>query len=312
MGKPALKPNLPSVDELFTTQKERDDAKLEKIHDIALSDIDSFPNHPYQIRVDEQMQKLVESIGKYGVQTPAIVRPKADGRYELVSGHRRKVASELAGNVTMPSIVREMDKDAATVLMVDTNVQREVVLPSEKAHAYRMKLEAMKRQGERVDLTCATKLHKSSGKKSREAVAESVGESHETIRRYIRLTELVPELLEMVDENKVALRPAVELSYLSKEEQRSLLDVMDLEQCTPSHAQALKLKGFSQEERLSSDVTLSIMREQKGNQVEQFKMPRDKLSRYFSSDVTPAKMEEIILKALEMYRKKERSKADAR
>lgn len=309
MGKPALKPNLPTVDELFTTQKERDDAKLEKIHDIALSDIDSFPDHPYQIRVDEQMHKLVESIAKLGVQTPAILRPKEDGRFELVSGHRRKVASELAGKVTMPSVIREMDRDEAIVLMVDTNVQREVVLPSEKAHAYRMKLEAMKRQGERVDLTSSpvgTKL------RSDEVLAQETGDSRSQIQRYIRLTELIPELLEMVDEQKVALRPAVELSYLSEDEQRNLLDVMDREQCTPSHAQALKLKGFSQEKRLSSDVTLSIMREQKGNQVEQFKMSRDKLSRYFSSDDTPKKMEETILKALEMWRKKERSKGAER
>jgi ParB family chromosome partitioning protein len=257
------------------------------------------------------MRKLVENIRDYGVGTPAVARPAEGGRYELVSGHRRKMASELAGLETLPTIVREMDDDTAIVFMVNANMQREQVLPSEKANAYRMKLDAMKRQGKRTDLTSAPVVQKS-GKTSRAIIANEAGESHEQVRRYIRLTELIPEILEMVDEGKVALRPAVELSYLAEEEQRNLLDTMDMEQCTPSHAQALKLRQFSQDGRLDTNVTLSIMREQKGNQVEQFKMQRNKLARYFDANTPPAKIEETIIKALEMYRKRERNRGAER
>ncbi|MDR2673146.1 MAG: ParB/RepB/Spo0J family partition protein [Coriobacteriales bacterium] len=309
MPKPVLKPRLASVDELlFTTQEERDDMLREKVVDIPLEEIDGFPDHPFQVRVDEEMRELVENVREHGVLTPAIARLKEDGRYELVSGHRRKMASELAGLKTLPVIVREMDRDAAIVFMVNANMQREHVLPSEKAKAFRMKLEAMGRQGARTDLTCVPMAHKSDGKKTREIIAEQAGESPDQVRRYIRLTELIPEMLQMVDEGRMAFRPAVELSYLAEEEQRDLLDKMDLEQATPSLAQAIKLKQFSQEGRLNGDVALSIMREQKPNQVEKIKIPRDKLSRYFDSGTPVAQIEETIIKALELYRKRERSR----
>ncbi len=312
-AKPALKPKLASVDELmFTTQEERDDMLREKIVDIALTDIDPFPDHPYQVRIDEEMRELVESVKQHGVLTPAIARRTEDGRYELVSGHRRKAASELAGISTLPVIVREMDRDTAIVLMVTSNMQREQVLPSEKAKAYRMRLDAMKRQGERTDLTSVPVEQKLIGTVSRDLLAEQSGESPSQIQRYIRLTELIPEILQMVDDNKMALRPAVELSYLKEDEQRVLFDTMELELASPSHAQATKLRKFSQDERLNPDVIASILQEQKPNQVEHFKMPRDKLSRYFDKGTPVAKIEETIIKALELYRKRERNRAHER
>jgi len=313
MAKPALKPRLASVDELlFTTQAERDDLLREKVEDIPLRLIDNFPDHPYQVRVDDDMRELVENIREHGVLTPTIARQKEDGRYELVSGHRRRVASELAGLKTLPVIVRVMDRDAAIVFMVNANLQREHVLPSEKAKAYRMKLEAMKRQGERTDLTSVPMEQKFAGAVSRDQLAEQSGESPSQIQRYIRLTELIPEILQMVDEGKIAFRPAVEVSYLAENEQRELLDTMELELATPSLAQAIKLKQFSQEGRLSSDVTLSIMQEQKPNQVEKIKIPREKISRYFDEGTPVAKIEETIIKALELYRKRERSRGQER
>lgn len=304
MAKPASKLNFPSIDDLFTTQAERDDAKREKVFDIPLGDIDSFPDHPYQVRYDDEMKKLAESIRDHGVLTPAIAREKDDGRYELVSGHRRKLAAELVGLETLPTIVRDMDRDAATVLMVNANLQREHVLPSEKAKAFKMKLEAMKRQGKRNDLTSSpmeTRL------RSDEIVAQEAGESRNQIQRYIRLTELIPETLQLVDEGKIAFRPAVELSYLTEEEQRDLLETMEQELATPSLAQAIKMKQFSQEGRLDSNVMLSILQEQKPNQVEQIKIPKDRISKFFDEGTPVAKIEETILKALEMYRKRERS-----
>ncbi|MDR1185305.1 MAG: ParB/RepB/Spo0J family partition protein [Coriobacteriales bacterium] len=313
MAKTAPKPKMPSLDELlFTTQEERDDMQRERVVDILLDEIDSFPDHPFQVRIDDEMRELVENIKEYGVLTPAIARQKEDGRYELVSGHRRKMASELAGLKTLPTIVREMDSDAAIVFMVNANMQRRYVLPSEKAKAFRMKLEVMNRQGERVDLTCSPVENKLQGKKSIEIIGEEAGESKNQIHRYIRLTELIPKILRMVDEAKIAFRPAVELSYLAEEEQRDLLDKMDLEQATPSLAQAIKLKQFSQEGRLNGNVILSIMREQKPNQVDKIKIPRDKLSRYFDKGTPVAKIEEIIIKALELYRKRERNKGRER
>lgn len=312
MPKPALKPKLTSVDELlFTTQQERDDLLREKVVDIPLSEIDGFPDHPFQVRIDDEMREMVESVREHGVLTPAIARQKDDGRYELVSGHRRKMASERAGLKTLPTIVRNMDRDAAIVIMVNSNLQREHILPSEKAKAYRMKLEAMKRQGARTDLTCAPMEHKLS-LKSRDIVAEEAGESKDQIRRYIRLTELIPEILQMVDESKMAFRPAVEVSYLSEKEQQQLLETMEMELATPSLAQAIKLKQFSQEGRLNSDVTLSIMQEQKSNQVDKIKIPRDRIARYFDEGTPVAKIEDTIVKALELYRKRERSRDDAR
>jgi len=308
MAKPVLKPRLASVDELFTTQEERDDAKRERVIDIPIVEVDAFPDHPYQVRIDEDMRELVENISEHGVLTPAIARQKEDGRYELVSGHRRKAASELAGLKTLPVIVREMDRDAAIVFMVNANMQREHVLPSEKAKAYRMKLEAMRRQAGRPANNSVPLEQNLSGTVSRDVLAEQTGESPSQIQRYIRLTELIPDILKMVDEGKMAFRPAVELSYLSEGEQKDLLDTIELELATPSLAQAYKLKQFSQEGRLNSDVTLSILREQKPNQVDKIKIPRDKLSRYFDAGTPVAKIEETIIKALELYRKRERSR----
>ncbi|MDR1183607.1 MAG: ParB/RepB/Spo0J family partition protein [Coriobacteriales bacterium] len=312
MAKPSLKPKLPMYDDLFTTQEERDDMLREKVLNIPLEEIDGFPDHPFQVRADDEMRELVENIREHGVLTPAIARQKDDGRYELVSGHRRRMASELAGLKTLPTIVREMDRDAAIVFMVNANMQREHVLPSEKGKAYRMKLEAMKRQAGRPTENSAPVVQNYGGKTSREIIAENSGDSHEQVRRYIRLTELIPEMLQMVDEGRMAFRPAVELSYLAEEEQRDLLDKMDLEQATPSLAQAIKLKQFAQEGRLNGDVALSIMREQKPNQVEKIKIPRDKLSRYFDSGTPVAQIEETIIKALEMYRKRERNRGQVR
>jgi ParB family chromosome partitioning protein len=313
MAKPSLRPKLASVDELlFSTQAERDDARCEKVMDIPLGQIDDFPDHPYQVRIDDEMRELAENVRSHGVLTPAIARPKEDGRYELVSGHRRKKASELVGIKTLPVIVRDMDRDAAVVFMVNANMQREEVLPSEKAKAYRMKLDAMSRQGKRTDLTSVPVEQKLSSAVSRDALAEQSGESPSQIQRYIRLTELIPEILQMVDEGKVALRPAVEVSYLTEKEQHDLFDTMELELATPSHAQALKLKEFSKAGRLNDGVTLSILREQKPNQVDKIKIPRDKISRYFEKGTPVAKIEETIIKALELYRKRERSRNDAR
>jgi ParB family chromosome partitioning protein len=302
---------LPSVDDLFTTQAERDDTGREKVFDVPLGEIDGFPDHPFLVRIDDEMREMVESVREHGVLTPAIARRKDDGRYELLSGHRRKMASELAGLSTLPVIVREMDRDAAIVFMVNANMQREHVLPSEKARAFRMKLEAMKRQGRRMDLTSVPVAQKS-GRTTRQVIVVEAGESQDQVRRYIRLTELIPEILQMVDDGKMAFRPAVELSYLSEKEQRGLLDTMEMELTTPSLAQAIKLKSFSQEGRLNSDVTLSIMREQKPNQVDRIKIPRDRLSRYFDEGTPVATIEATIIKALEMYRRRERQRNDAR
>ncbi len=303
-----LKLNLPSADNLFSTQEERDDARREKVLDIPLSEIDGFPDHPFQVKLDESMQSIVESVKAFGIQTPAIARLKEDGRYELVSGHRRKMACELAGLETMPVIVRALNRDEAIIAMVDSNLQREAILPSEKAKSYKMRLEAMKRQGQRTDLTCVPVAHKSENPKSRAILAEKVGESQDQIRRYIRLTELQPEILQMVDNGKIAFRPAVELSYLPKEEQQSLLVTMESEDCTPSLAQAIKMKQFSQDGRLSEDVILSIMSEEKPNQVEQFKMPRERISKFFAPGTPVQKIEETIVKALELYRQREKQR----
>lgn len=302
-----LKLNLPSADDLFSTQEERDDAKREKVLDIPISEIDSFPDHPFQVKMDESMQAMTESVKTFGIQTPAIVRQKEDGRYELVSGHRRKMACELVGLETMPCIVRQMSRDEAIIAMVDSNLQRETILPSEKAKSYKMKYEAVKRQqGERNDLTSATVLQKSDKKTSRELLAEKSPDSHEQIRKFIRLNDLVPEVLQMVDEGKIAMRPAVELSYLPKEQQQSLLVTIDSEDCTPSHVQAMKMRKFSEEGRLNEDVILSIMTEEKPNQVEQFKLPKEKINRFFAPGTPAQKIEETIIKALELYRKRQR------
>ena len=306
---------LTSVDSMFTTQEERDNAQRSYVIDLPAAEISDFPDHPFKVRMDEEMEQMVGSVKERGVLSPVLVRPMPDGSYQMVSGHRRKRAAELAGLPTLPCIVRELTDDEAIIIMVDSNLQRERVLPSEKAFAYKMKLDAMKRQGERTDLTCAPMAHKLKGVKSRDIVAEQAGESKDQIRRYIRLTNLVPELLDMVDNSvlkekgtlQMALRPAVELSYLSKDEQNALLEVMESEDCTPSHAQAIKIRDFSEKGKLNPDVILSIMQEEKPNQVEQFKMPRNRIDKFFPAGTPAQKIEDTIVKALEMYRKRERA-----
>ena len=256
------------LDDLFSTDESRAEAHLEKVVTLNPADISDFPNHPFKVKQDEAMAEMVDSLKQYGVLVPALVRPKADGGYEMVAGHRRKCAATLAGITEMPCIVRNLSDDEATIIMVDSNLQREELLPSERAFAYKMKLDAMNRQGKRLDLTCAPVGHK-----SRDILAEQSGDSKSQIQRYIRLTYLLPEMLDMVDDGKIALRPAVELSYLVEKEQQFLLDTMSSEDCTPSHAQAIKMRKFSQEGKLNPDVILSIMQEEKPNQKEQIKIP---------------------------------------
>ena len=300
-----IKLNLPSADDLFSTQEERDEESRESIQDIPIGEITDFPNHPFKVKMDESMMDMAESVKQYGVLVPALVREKAEGGYEMIAGHRRKMASELAGKKEMPCIIRNVTEDEAVLIMVDSNLQREEILPSEKAFAYKMKLEAMNRQGKRTDLTSTPSVAKF---RTNETLAKEVGESRETIRRYIRLTELIPPILDMVDNGKVAMRPAVELSYLPKEQQEILYDTMKSEDCTPSHAQAIKLRKFSESGKLGEDVILSILAEEKPNQVEQFKIPKKRIDKYFSPGTSMKQMEDTIVKALELYRKKERDK----
>lgn len=298
---------LTSVDDLFTTQAERDEAKRETVKSIPISEISDFPNHPFKVRMDEAMLEMVESVKQYGVLVPAMVRPKPEGGYEMVAGHRRKLAAELAQQSEIPCLVRDLTDDEAVIIMVDSNLQREKILPSEKAFAYKMKLEAMKRQGQRTDLT-SVPLGQKSGLTSREMLADSSPDSNTQIQRYIRLTYLIPPLLDMVDESRIAMRPAVELSYLTANEQTALYETMEMEDCTPSHTQAIKMRKFSEEGELNEDVILSIMQEEKPNQKEQVRIPRDRISKYFSPG-TPAKtIEDTIVKALELYRKRQRDR----
>ena len=304
MKSSAKKIELASVDDLFSTEEGRQDAKLEKIQEIPLSELHPFRNHPFKVKDDEAMMETADSIKQYGVLVPAIARPDPEGGYELVAGHRRHRASELAEKETMPVIVRDLDDDAATIIMVDSNLQRESLLPSERAFAYKMKLEAMKHQGERVDLTCSQVGNKLEGKKSSEILAEQVGQSKNQIFRYIRLTELIPELMDMVDEKKIALNPAYELSFLKKEEQVDLLDAMDSEQATPSLSQAQRLKKFSQEGHLSIDVMRAIMGEEKKSDLDRVTFTSDTLRKYFPKSYTPARMQETIIKLLEQWQKK--------
>lgn len=298
-----IKLPLPAADDLFSTQEERDEAKREYVADIPLIEISDFPNHPYKVKQDESMLELAASIREKGVVNPALVRPKPEGGYEMVAGHRRKFASELAGKAVMPCIVRNLTDDEATIIMVDSNLQREKVLPSEKAFAYKMKLDAMKRQGKRSDLTSVPLAQKLQGKTSRQLLGEQVGESQDQIRRYIRLTELITPILDMVDEGKIAMRPAVELSYLPKEQQQVLLDTMEQEDCTPSHAQAIKMRKFAEAGKLNEDVILSIMTEEKPNQVEQFKIPKKRIDKYFSPGTTPKQDAENIKEQVKIFLK---------
>lgn len=293
------------LDDLFSTDESRAEAQLEKVVTLNPADISDFPNHPFKVKQDEAMAEMVDSVKQYGVLVPALVRPKADGGYEMVAGHRRKCAATLAGITEMPCIVRNLTDDEATIIMVDSNLQRETILPSEKAFAYKMKLEAMKRQGQRSDLTSTPLVSKS---RSNEELGQKNGDSREQVRRFIRLTELIPPVLDMVDSGKIAFRPAVELSYLSKEQQQSLYDTMECEDCTPSLAQAIKMKEFSRDGKLSAEVILSIMQEEKPNQREQFKMPKERISKYFAPGTPAQKIEDTIIKALELYRRRERQR----
>ena len=296
------------LDDLFSTDESRAEAQLEKVVTLNPADISDFPNHPFKVKQDEAMAEMVDSVRQYGVLVPALVRPKADGGYEMVAGHRRKCAAMLAGITEMPCIIRNLTDDEATIIMVDSNLQRETILPSEKAFAYKMKLEAMKRQGQRSDLTSAPLEPKLKGSRSNEELAASSPDSRSQIQRYIRLTELIPPVLAMVDSGKIAFRPAVELSYLSKEQRQSLYDTMECEDCTPSLAQAIKMKEFSRDGKLTGEVILSIMQEEKPNQREQFKMPKERISKYFAPGTPAQKIEDTIIKALELYRRRERQR----
>ena len=315
----ALNFNLPSVDDLFSTEESRAEDRLERVVNLNPAEISDFPNHPFKVRMDAAMQEMAESVKQYGVLVPALVRPKRSGGYEMVAGHRRKKAADLAGLAEIPCIIRQLTDEEATIIMVDSNLQREQILPSEKAFAYKMKLDAMKRQGQRTDLTCEPAAHKLKGAKSRDLLAEQVGESKDQIRRYIRLTNLIPEILELVDNSvlkdpemlQIAMRPAVELSYLRKEEQADLFAIMDELDCTPSHAQAIKMRQMSEAktggERLAKDALVSIMKEEKPNQKEQFKIPKERINKYFAPGTPAQKIEDTIIKALELYRKRQRS-----
>lgn len=302
---------LTSVDDLFSTEESRAEEEKERVQEIPIAEIDGFPDHPFHVDMDDAMSEMVESVKRFGVLSPAVARQKDDGRYELISGHRRKKACELAGIEKMPVIVRNMDRDEAIIFMVDSNLQRERLLPSEKAFSYKMKLDAMKRQGARTDLT-SVPLGQKLGKTSREILAGTSPDSNTQIQRYIRLTELIPDLLQMVDEGKIAFRPAVELSYLTKEEQASLHEAIESEDCTPSLAQAIKIKKFSQEGRLNDDVILSILSEEKPNQREVYRLPKERIDKYFPKGTPSEKIEEVICKALELYRRRERSRETER
>ena len=302
MKSSAKKIELASVDDLFSTEEGRQDAKLEKIQEIPLSELHPFRNHPFKVKDDEAMMETADSIKQYGVLVPAIARPDPEGGYELVAGHRRHRASELAEKETMPVIVRDLDDDAATIIMVDSNLQRESLLPSERAFAYKMKLEAVKHQGARTDLTSRQVGEKS--QTSIQKVADQAGESQRQVQRYIRLTELIPELMDMVDEKKIALNPAYELSFLKKEEQVDLLDAMDSEQATPSLSQAQRLKKYSQEGHLTLDMMRVIMGEEKKSDLDRVTFTSDTLRKYFPKSYTPQRMQETIIKLLEQWQKK--------
>ena len=292
---------LTGYDELFMDDKSRAEAKLPRIYDIPLTEIDDFPDHPFQVRMDEDMEQLVESIKERGIITPITLRQKEDGRYELVSGHRRKKACEIAGFETIKAEIRELTRDEAIILMVESNLQRSVILPSEKAFSYKMKLEAMKRQGQRTDLTSSPLGMKSQGKQSLDVLGEATGDSRNQIHRYIRLTELIPSILEMVDEGKIAFRPAVEISYLLKGEQEELHEAMSFADATPSLAQAIKMKEFSQNGKLTPEVIESIMGEEKPNQKEKISFRADKLRKFIPASVPYSKTEDYVIKALEHY-----------
>lgn len=302
--------DLPKLDEYFTTQEQRDDAKLKKINEIPLEEIDEFPDHPFKVLDDEDMMNLAESIREQGIITPATLRKKEDGRYEILSGHRRKRACELAGLDTLRSEVVEMDRDAAVIFMVDSNLQRTTILPSEKAFSYKMRLEAMKRQGKRMDLTSAPVERKFL--EARDRIGYEVGESREQVRRYIRLTELIPELLEKVDKGEIALRPAVDISYLPGDIQRSLFDTIDMEQCTPSYAQTRRMRTLLAEGKLTDEAIYAIMQEEKPNQKEKFTISASKIEKVLPQSVKASQREDFILKAIDYYAKHLQRKKEER
>ena len=303
MAKSNASEMLTSLDSLFTTQEQRDEAKRDSVQDIPISQISDFPEHPFKVKQDEAMLEMAESVRQYGVLVPGLVRQLDDGSYQMVSGHRRKMASELAGRDTIPCIVRDLTDDEAVIIMVDSNLQRERVLPSEKAFAYKMKLDAMRRQGQRTDLTSRPMVEKL---ESVEKMGRDTGESGRQIQRYIRLTNLIPEILDMVDDGRIAFRPAVELSYLTEQEQSALYDTMGREDCTPSLPQAIKMKALSRDGKLTDAVILSIMGEEKPNQREQFRLPRDRINRFFKPGTPVQTIEDTIIRALELYRKRQR------
>ncbi|MCY7557623.1 MULTISPECIES: ParB/RepB/Spo0J family partition protein [Paenibacillaceae] len=296
---------LTTVADLFSTEESRADEKREKVLDIPLSAISDFPGHPFKVKADEAMLEMADSVKQYGVLVPGLVRPKGDGGYEMVAGHRRKKASELAGKETLPCIVRELDDDQATIIMVDSNLQRENIAPSEKAFAYKMKLEAMKRQAGRPSKENSTQVGQDlRGKYSVEILADQAGESRNQIQRYIRLTELTPSILEMVDDKRIAFNPAVEISYLAEEEQHALYETMQSEDCTPSLAQAQRMKKLSQDGRLNVDVIFSILTEEKPNQKEKMTIRRERIDRFFPRDFTEKQKEDLIVQLLESWYKK--------
>lgn len=304
--------DLPKLDEYFTTQEQRDDAKLKKIYEIPLEEIDEFPDHPFKVLDDEDMMNLAESVREQGIITPATLRKKEDGRYEILSGHRRKRACELAGLNTLRSEVVEMDRDAAVIFMVDSNLQRTTILPSEKAFSYKMRLEAMKHQGKRLDLTSSPLATKLRGMRSHEQLAEIVGEGKDNIHRYIRLTELIPDLLEKVDRGEIALRPAVDISYFPEDIQRSLLDTIEMEQCTPSYAQTRRMRTLLAEGKLKDEAIYAIMQEEKPNQKEKFTISASKIEKVLPQNVKASQREDFILKAIDYYAKHLQRKKEER
>lgn len=307
MAKSNASEMLTSLDSLFTTQEQRDEAKRDSVQDIPISQISDFPEHPFKVKQDEAMLEMAESVRQYGVLVPGLVRQLEDGSYQMVSGHRRKLASELAGRDTIPCIVRDLTDDEAVIIMVDSNLQRERVLPSEKAFAYKMKLDAMRRQAGRPSKENSSPVGIDfRGKQSLDIMSEESGDSRNQIHRFIRLTNLIPEILDMVDDGRIAFRPAVELSYLTEQEQSALYDTMGHEDCTPSLAQAIKMKAFSRDGKLTDAVILSIMEEEKPNQKEQFRIPKERISKYFKPGTPARTMEDTIIKALDYYRKRQR------
>ena len=304
---------LTTVDDLFTTEETRNATQKEQIKELPLADISDFLDHPFKVKADDAMLEMAESVKQYGVLVPVLVRPKTDGGFEMVAGHRRKKASEMAGMESIPCIVRELDDDQATIIMVDSNLQREHILPSEKAFAYKMKLEAIKRQGARTDLTSAQIAQKSANKTSRQIIAEQTGEGPHQISRYIRLTELISPIIEMVDNKDIAFSPAVEISYLAEKEQQALLETMQAEDCTPSLAQAQRMKKLSQDGKLNGDVIFGILTEEKPNQKEKLTIRKERLSRFFPQDYSAQQMEEVIVQLVEnWYRRKQREREHER